>query len=169
MRKNDQPSSSGGPEKDAAAVRFFPPGIPLLTVIVGFALNQVAPISSSLMPDGMLRYLIGSILIIAPVYFLGFRSVQELRRTGQSENPYKTTTEVVDSGPFRFTRNPMYLQMIVACLGFAVLLSCAWIAVLTPLCAVLLYFLVIRHEEAYLETKFGDAYLSYKERVRRWI
>ncbi len=63
----------------------------------------------------------------------------------------------------------MYLQMVLACFGFAVLLSSAWIAVLTPVCAALLYFLVIRYEEIYLEAKFGDAYLEYKGRVRRWI
>lgn len=165
----EQPSSSSEPEKDAAAVRFFPPGIPLLTVIVGSALSQVAPIGSSIMPDGLLRYFISSVLIVAPIYFLGFQSVRALRRTGQSENPYKTTTEIVETGPFRLTRNPMYLQMVVACFGLSVLLSSAWIALLTPVCAVLLHVLVIRHEETYLETKFGNDYLSYKERVRRWI
>lgn len=141
----------------------------MLTVLAGFALNLIAPIGSDLMPDGLLRYVTGGVLIIAPIYFLGFQSVRELRRTGQSENPYKTTTEIVETGPFRFTRNPMYLQMVIACFGFAILLSSAWIALLTPVCAVLLHVLVIRHEEAYLERKFGDDYLAYKGRVRRWI
>lgn len=92
-----------------------------------------------------------------------------MRRTGQSENPFQATTEIIETGPYQWTRNPMYLQMILVCLGFGVLLSNAWIALITPLCALLLQTLVILPEEAYLEHKFGENYLKYKERVRRWI
>jgi len=85
-----------------------------------------------------------------------------MRGTGQSENPYKTTTEIIETGPYRFTRNPMYLQMVIACLGIAVLTDKLWIAPLTPLCAIVLHYAVIKPEEAYLERKFGDGYLAYQ-------
>jgi len=67
------------------------------------------------------------------------------------------------------TRNPMYLQMVLACIGFAVILSNGWILLLTPLCGWLLQRFAILPEEAYLERKFGDTYLAYKGRVRRWL
>ncbi len=92
-----------------------------------------------------------------------------LRRTGQSENPWKPTTEIVESGPFRVTRNPLHLQMLLMCFGVAVILMDWWILVLTPVCAWLLQRLAILPEEAYLQRKFGDAYLAYKSRVHRWL
>jgi len=63
----------------------------------------------------------------------------------------------------------MYLQMILICVGLAVLIDNLWIPALTPLAAVLPQTLAIRPEEAYLEQKFGQAYLDYKQRVPRWI
>jgi protein-S-isoprenylcysteine O-methyltransferase Ste14 len=63
----------------------------------------------------------------------------------------------------------MYLQMVLVCAGLAIALMNWWILLLTPLCAWLLHKLAILPEEAYLEQKFGEAYLSYKRRTRRWI
>jgi protein-S-isoprenylcysteine O-methyltransferase Ste14 len=74
-----------------------------------------------------------------------------------------------DPRPFRFTRNPMYLQLVLACIGFAIVLTNIWILLLTPLSAWVLYRYAILPEERYLERKFGEKYLSYKRRVRRWL
>jgi protein-S-isoprenylcysteine O-methyltransferase Ste14 len=63
----------------------------------------------------------------------------------------------------------MYLQMVLGCVGFFIILSNAWILILTPICALVLQQFAILPEEAYLERKFGDAYLDYKRRVRRWL
>jgi protein-S-isoprenylcysteine O-methyltransferase Ste14 len=63
----------------------------------------------------------------------------------------------------------MYLQMVLACLGVAVMLMNGWIVILTPIAAWLLQRLAIAPEEAYLEGRFGEAYLAYKRRVRRWL
>jgi len=67
------------------------------------------------------------------------------------------------------TRNPMYLQMVLVCIGFAVILMNVWILILTPVCAWLLQRYAILPEEAYLEVKFGNAYRDYKKRVHRWL
>ena len=75
----------------------------------------------------------------------------------------------METGPYRFTRNPMYLQMVIACFGFAIALWNGWIALLTPVCAYVLQTFAIKPEEAYLERKFGQSYLDYKQRVRRWF
>ena len=72
-------------------------------------------------------------------------------------------------GPYQFTRNPMYLMMLFVCVGSSVLLWSIWILLLTPICAGLLHRPAILPEEEYLERKFGEDYLSYKRRVRRWI
>jgi protein-S-isoprenylcysteine O-methyltransferase Ste14 len=100
---------------------------------------------------------------------LGGWSVALMRRSGQSENPWKPTTEIIERGPYRFTRNPMYLQMVVACVGVAVALGNVWILLLAPVCAWALQVLAILPEEEYLERKFGEQYLAYKKRVRRWL
>jgi protein-S-isoprenylcysteine O-methyltransferase Ste14 len=115
------------------------------------------------------RYWIGGAIVTLAILGLGFYSVLLVRRSGQSENPWKPTTEILKRGPFRFTRNPMYLQMVLICLGFAIILSNPWILLLTPVCAWILQVFAILPEEAYLERKFGENYLSYKRAVRRWL
>jgi len=100
---------------------------------------------------------------------LGWGAVRLVRGNGQSENPWKPTTEIIQRKPFRISRNPMYLQLILVCVGLAIMLWNLWILLLVPLRAWLLQRLVIAPEEAYLERKFGETYLAYKRRVRRWI
>ena len=103
------------------------------------------------------RYWIGGAIVVGAILGLGLYAVVLVRRSGQSENPWKPTTEILDSGPFRFTRNPMYLHMVLACIGFAIILGNVWILLLVPLCARVLHRLAILPEEAYLERKFGEA------------
>lgn len=156
-------------QRDAAAVRVFPPAVPLLTVLTGIGLQRLWPLEPGFELPAPERYWIGGLIVAGAVLGLGLWSVMALRRTGQSENPWTPTTHVVESGPFRVTRNPMYLQMVLACIGIAVALMNAWIVVLTPVCAWLLYKLAIVPEERYLERKFGEGYLAYRRRVRRWL
>jgi len=153
--------------KDRAEVRVFPPGVPLVTILVGVAAQRFLPISFDLPTPA--RYWIGGAVVLGASLLLGLWSVILFRRSGQNENPWKPTPAVVDRGPFRLTRNPMYLQMVLSCLGFAIILSNVWIFLFTPLCAAALQKLAILPEESYLERKFGEVYLGYKRRVRRWL
>ena len=152
---------------DAAAVRVFPPAVPLLTILLGIGLNRLCPFRLKLSAPA--RYMTGGGIIGAAVLGLGLSSVILLRRSGQSENPWTPTTEVVTRGPYRFTRNPLYLQMVLGCVGFAILLRNLWILLLTPLCAWALHIFAILPEEVYLERKFGEGYRSYKCKVPRWL
>ena len=153
--------------EDRATVRIFPPAIPLATVLVGVMLQRLWPIRLGLpAPE---RYWLGGVLVGAAILGLGLPAVVSIRRSEQSENPWRPTLSIVQEGPYRVTRNPMYLQMVIICIGFAVLLSNAWILALTPVCALALKHLAILPEERYLEEKFGETYLAYKRRVRRWI
>ena len=155
--------------RDAAAVRIFPPAIPLVTILLGFGLQRLWPIHVELHVPNVVRYWIGGLIFVGAVLLLGGWSVLLMRRSGQSENPWKPTTEIIERGPFRFTRNPMYLQMVVACIGVAVAFANVWILLLVPVCAWVLQVLAIIPEEQYLERKFGESYVAYKRRVRRWL
>jgi len=157
------------PVDDAAAVRVFPPAVPLLTILAGVGLNRVIPLGLGLEGSVPARYWLGGAIVISAVLGLGFYSVLLVRRSGQSENPWKPTTEILKRGPLKLTRNPMYLQMVLVCVGFAIILSNLWILLLTPVCAWILLRFAILPEEAYLERKFGEQYVSYKRSVRRWF
>jgi protein-S-isoprenylcysteine O-methyltransferase Ste14 len=156
-------------DRDAAAVRVFPPAIPLLTILAGFGLQSIWPIGLGIAIPAVVRYWIGGLIFAGAVLLLGGWSVLLMRRSGQSENPWKPTTQIIERGPYRLTRNPMYLQMVVACVGVAVAFANVWILLLVPVCAWALQALAIIPEEQYLERKFGEHYLAYKKRVRRWI
>jgi len=160
---------SDSPTRDAAAVRVFPPAIPALTILVGIGLNRLWPLAARFVIPAPARYWLGGAIAVAAVLGLGLWPVVLFRRSGQSENPWKPTPSIVERGPYRLTRNPMYLQMVLVCVGVAVVLANWWIVVLTPVCAWALQRLAILPEEAYLERKFGDAYVAYTRRVRRWL
>jgi protein-S-isoprenylcysteine O-methyltransferase Ste14 len=153
---------------DAAAVRVFPPAVPLAAIGLGVALDRVWPLPIVIL-SAPARYWIGGAIVVGAILGLGLWSVVLFRRSGQNENPWKPTPAIVDRGPFRVTRNPMYLQMMLVCVGVAVALANAWILLLTPVAAWVLQRLAIEPEEAYLERKFGGTYREYKRRVRRWL
>jgi protein-S-isoprenylcysteine O-methyltransferase Ste14 len=154
--------------RDAARVRFPPPLIPLATILLGGLFDRVWPIDSGLELSAPIRYGVGG-LIVACALTLASWAIVHFRQSGQDEKPWTPTTAIVGAGPYRFTRNPMYLGMVLLCIGTAVLLSNWWILALTPICALALWWFAIRPEEAYLEEKFGEDYRAYKRRVRRWL
>ena len=156
-------------DTDSAAVRIFPPAIPVLIIALGVGLNSILPFQPLFEIPTPFRYWIGGIVVACAILGLGGWSVLILRRDGQSENPWKPTFNIIDRGPFRISRNPMYLQMVFVCLGVGIMLMNWWLLFLTPLCGWLLQRLAITPEEDYLERKFGDSYLTYKKRVRRWL
>lgn len=84
-------------------------------------------------------------------------------------NPYKAASNLVTEGPFRFSRNPIYLSDWFVYAGVATLLGTLWALALAPLVWAVMRFGIIRHEEAHLEARFGDEYRRYRARVRRWL
>jgi protein-S-isoprenylcysteine O-methyltransferase Ste14 len=83
--------------------------------------------------------------------------------------PHKAASLLVDTGPYGFTRNPMYTGMTLLYLGIAVHLNSGWAFLLLPLVLFLLHRFVIRREERYLSAEFGQAYDEYRARVKRWV
>ena len=90
-------------------------------------------------------------------------------RAGTELPPFRPTTAIVTDGPFRFTRNPMYIGMTLLYVGLAVGFDLIWALILLPAVLLVIRFYAIAREERYLEAKFGEEYLSYKRRVRRWV
>lgn len=100
---------------------------------------------------------------------LAIWAILTIRRAGSRIETNKPTTTIVANGPYRFTRNPIYIGMFLGQTGLAIGFDSLWIlAALAPFYAVVRYGVVAR-EEAYLERKFGGAYLGYKSRVGRWL
>jgi protein-S-isoprenylcysteine O-methyltransferase Ste14 len=100
---------------------------------------------------------------------VGFLGSREMRRAGTNVDPYKAATSVVTGGPSRFTRNPLYLSMTLIYGGISALFNALLPVLLLPVVLRLMRRGVIEREERYLERKFGDAYIEYKEGVPRWI
>ena len=166
---SERPPQPQVDSEDAAAVRFPPPLVALIAVGLGIGLNVVWPLGLVSSWPVALRYGTGAAVVLGALFGLGLWSVVLFRRGGQSELPWTPTPSIEEGGPYRFTRNPMYLMMVLICAGLGVLLDNAWLVALAPIVGWIIQRIAILPEEAYLERKFGDAYLDYKKRVRRWI
>lgn len=152
--------------KDGAAVRVPPPLVYIAMVVAGIGLQLIWPF-----PIGLAwGPLIALALFIA---FLGVvlvgGALRLFRETSQDPKPWLATPEVITSGVYRYTRNPMYVGLAVLQAAIGVGLGNPWIILLVPLSCAVVHITAIRPEEAYLERKFGDAYLEYKSSVRRWL
>jgi len=111
---------------------------------------------------------IGIVLfIIAPL--LAIPAIWRMKAAGTNVHPSEPTTTIVRGGPYRFTRNPMYLALTLLQIGVAFVLNDAITFLFAAALALTLHFGVILREERYLEAKFGEEYLALKRSVRRWI
>ncbi|PYP14955.1 MAG: isoprenylcysteine carboxylmethyltransferase family protein [Gemmatimonadetes bacterium] len=150
---------------DSAGVAVPPPLVYALGFGLGYALDRLEPA-----PVGMggARTPLGWLLAGAGVA-LAASAIVLFRRAGTSPVPIQPTTALVAQGPYRFTRNPMYVGLAALYAGIALLVNSLWPLVLLPVVLVVIRWWVIAREEAYLERKFGDAYRAYTRRVRRWL
>jgi|SRR5687767_1429861 protein-S-isoprenylcysteine O-methyltransferase Ste14 len=152
-------------QRDHAAVKIHPPVLLLIHVFAAFILHRLFPLPLAF-PKALLW--VGYALILAGLG-LPFLAVSQLMKAHTTLDPHGSVTEIVSSGPYRFSRNPIYLGFVCLLIGFSFLFRNYWGLILSPLLVVLINILVIKHEEYYLEKKFGDVYTSYKSRVRRWL
>lgn len=106
-------------------------------------------------------------VILAPT--LALSALRTMKAAGTNVHPSEPALMIVRGGPFRFTRNPMYLALCLLQIALGFFLN-DWITLLfvVPL-ALILHYGVVLHEERYLSAKFGESYLQYKREVRRWI
>lgn len=145
--------------------RVFPPGVAVVATLIGVGLQYLLPFRLISQPAG--RW-IGGAFILA---WLGLAAsaLGVFRGAGTTANPTGEVTAFVIGGPYRYTRNPMYLGLILLQIGVAFVLGNGWILLLTVAAFIVLDRLVIAGEERYLAAKYGAAYDDYRRKVRRWL
>jgi protein-S-isoprenylcysteine O-methyltransferase Ste14 len=141
-----------------------PPIVYLVSILAGFGLHAVWPVR--VVPHAIQP--LGGVLILcaAAVFVL---SVREFRKARTPIRTRKPVTAVLTNGPYRFSRNPIYLSFTLLQLGLGVWANNVWVVGALLPTLVLMSYGVIAREEQYMARKFGDEYLQYKRAVRRWF
>ena len=151
---------------DTAQVIVRPPLAWGLAVIAGGALGWLVPLR--FVPAALPAAWLGATIFVLALALAAW-AIITMTRAGSNVPTNRPTTTIVASGPYRFTRNPIYLGMFLGLIGLAVAYDDLWLLiVLVPFWLVIRYGVVAR-EEAYLDRRFGDAYRGYRARVRRWL
>ena len=150
---------------DSAGVKVPPPLIYLAGLVIGFLAGRWLPNFSA--PVVVSRILGG--LLIGLGMVLAFSAMRAFRKVGTTIRPDRPASTLANAGPYRFTRNPMYLSLAFVYAGIAILGQSLWALLMLPVVLLVIRYGVIAREEPYLERQFGEAYTSYKARVRRWI
>ena len=150
---------------DHAGVAFHPPVVLALCIAVGFGARWLIPLT---FVPVVLPTVVGPV-VAALALGIFFWSVYAMRSDGGSIPTSKPTEVIVLRGPYRFSRNPIYVAMLLLQVGIGIWADSLWFLALAAIFAALLWWGVISREEKYLARKFGAEYGSYRSRVRRWI
>ena len=151
--------------RDLPGVIAPPPLIYVGFIAAGLVLNALYPLP-------FLPKAVTLITGIALSIFGAFIIAQAFRAMGRADtpvDPYEASRAIVTDGPYRFTRNPIYVGFALIYLGLACLDNSLWAVWLWPVALLVIDRGVIAREERYLESKFGEAYRQYKAKVRRWV
>jgi protein-S-isoprenylcysteine O-methyltransferase Ste14 len=155
--------------RDYADVVVKPPFLFGGALLLGSLLSWLIPFGPGLGSANGRALAAGGAFVVVGLA-LGLRAVWVLRRAGTTEQIGEGATKaMVESGPYRFTRNPIYIALTLIYFGLAIMLTSGWMLVLlVPVLTILQRGVVLR-EEAYLSEKFGEAYRKYQARVPRWL
>lgn len=145
-----------------------PPLIYLGGLALGLLLHRLLPLKYTSHASRASTLTLGSTCVSMGLTILvsGFR---QMNTAHTNINPTQPAITIVTEGPFRFTRNPLYLGMTLLYIGIMFLVNSLWLLLILPPILGLINVGVIAREERYLEHKFGAQYLDYKQRVRRWL
>jgi protein-S-isoprenylcysteine O-methyltransferase Ste14 len=151
-------------------VRFPPPLLFAVAYLVAWLLDRYVAHwwPAIAQPNAMRVRLLGWILVVTGLA-LSYWGVSTFFRQRTSIVPNRDARVLVIEGPYRFSRNPMYTGIVIACVGGIGVISSLWPLVTVPIAIVLLYRLVIRREEMHLTEAFGDDYREYQRVVGRWF
>jgi protein-S-isoprenylcysteine O-methyltransferase Ste14 len=151
---------------DTAHVVIRPPLAWGLAVIAGLTFSWLVPLPllRAALPAGWL----GAMVFVLALALLAW-AIATITSAGSNVPTNLPTTTIVESGPYRFTRNPIYLAMFLGLIGLAIAFDDLWLLIMLVPFALVIRYGVVAREEAYLDRKFGDGYRSYRSRVRRWL
>ncbi|MFV2032185.1 MAG: isoprenylcysteine carboxylmethyltransferase family protein [Gammaproteobacteria bacterium] len=146
-------------------VKFPPPLITLVVILVAYGLHILSPLTITRSPVvGLFGYALVAISLL--IVIIG---VWSFSRAKTSIEPWKPDSAIIQHGIFSCSRNPIYLAFCVATIGAGLVVNSWWVVLSVVPLAMILYYFVIRREEAYLRKKFGEEYLAYQNKVRRWL
>jgi len=151
--------------KDHADVKIAPPILTLIFIFIAYVAKWTIPLPF-LVPS-ILRNIGFGLIVVG--FLLGIAAFLEFRKARTTVDPHGSVSSIVTSGIYRFTRNPIYMGFLLMLIGIPLNSGTYWGLILVPVFIYFMNSLVIEHEEAYLEKKFGDVYTSYKSRMRRWF
>ena len=135
-------------------------------MIAGLALNWLVPLP--FLPADVPSGSVGAMAFVLALALFAW-AIVTIGGAGSNVPTNRPTTTIVESGPYRFTRNPIYVAMFLALIGLAVAFDSLWPFITLVLFALVIRYGVVAREEAYLERKFGEVYRGYRSRVRRWV
>ena len=167
-RSPDDPLEMGQDMQDYADVVVKPPILFLGAILLGCLLSWIVPLGPGLGSANVLALSVGGALAAVGLA-LFVVSVREFRRAGTSVVPGEPSTVLLDRGPYRYTRNLIYISFIVFYFGMTIMLTSTWMLLLLIPVLIVLQRGVVEREEAYLQSKFGEAYRKYQARVPRWL
>ena len=142
-----------------------PPIVALMFIVIAYFLGRFVPLP---LPAPLVLRYIGLALTLVG-FLLGIGAFLEFRKARTTLDPHGSAKQLVTSGIYRFTRNPIYLGFLLMVIGLPLNSGLYWGIVLAPFYIFMMNRLIIQHEEAYLERKFGKTYTGYTARVRRWL
>ncbi len=151
--------------QDHAGVTFPPPVMYLLCLLAGFLVDYFVPVE--LLPNGV-QYIIGGVLIVGGLA-INLSGIIQFRKFETNVRPDRPSSALIVTGPYRFTRNPLYVGLFLVYAGIAVASDSVWVLALLIPIMLITQILIVPREERYMERRFGGEYLEYKGRVRRWL
>ncbi len=147
---------------DHAGVKVPPPLLFAGAFLLGVAMERFFPVRRRQARAA------GASLVAGGLAFAGWARLIFLRR-GTTVLPFRPVSAMVEEGPFRISRNPIYVGFVAIYVGSSLLRRSVWPLLLLPGVVLVMQKSVIEREEAYLERRFGDEYVNYKSRVRPWL
>ena len=154
-----------GNDTKGAGVKFPPPLVFILWMLGAFGVHYMWPMQ--LGNISALSYV--GLLIITLGFSIVFLAALSFKRAKTHIEPWKPTTNIVSTGVFAYSRNPIYIGFSVITISVGILSNSLWILLSFIPSVIIIYFIAIKKEEAYLEIKFGEEYIRYKEHTRRWL
>ena len=154
-------------KEGGARVRIPPPLVFVASIGAGVGLRYaVAP---PLLPLGRtVQLIVGGVIAVAAIA-LGGSAFGLFKKSGQDPKPWTPAPELLLAGPYRFTRNPMYVSMAMLQIAIGTMLGNLWVVLGAALSLLVVHYSAVLPEEAYLDEKFGELYRQLKKKVRRYL